>query len=267
MGIAALLTDFREYISTIRNYHRRLPSEDRLGSFFHYPVFVINLKRSQWRCEVMSRYLQRLGIKPILFPAIDGLQLTFDQLVEKGLYSEKVAREAFDRPLRLGEIACTLSHIEVSQAIVEQGIECAMVLEDDVTFTPGAIQNLKQLLKQLPEDWDLIQLFYRTDGYEQLTDNIVNFTLSPKFPIGSLGYLINASGAKKIVENGLPVRYPADSFFGRGHYWGMKVLGSYPKLVDINNIFPTEIHEQNSIAKKITYQAKHIMLRIINTVF
>lgn len=63
------------------------------------------------------------------FDAIDGSTLAPQDL--PGIYDEGVAIRTVGRPLSRAEIGCALSHASVYRTILERGLDCALVLEDD----------------------------------------------------------------------------------------------------------------------------------------
>jgi glycosyl transferase family 25 len=262
-----IFTDIIDYIKTIKDDQSNSVNSENLGQVFKYPVFVINLERSLWRKEFMTRYLRSMGVDVRIFPAVDGRQLELDELTEQGVYDDEAAHEYFSRSLTMGEIGCTLSHLAIHKKMVDESIPMAMVLEDDVTLESGVSVKLKHVLKELPEDWDLVQFFYRTNDIELLSDNVVKFLYKPRMPVGSLGYLIKLSGARKMIKEAYPVRYPADSLMGRSYRWGLNIYGVTPMQVKLNNLFPTDIHEQQNLIQKLTYQGKQVVVKALGSAF
>jgi len=55
-----------------------------------------------------------------------------------------------------GFMGCKRSHLEVLKLC--WSYKCFMILEDDVFFMPGAKENLKKAILQLPYNWDMLYL-------------------------------------------------------------------------------------------------------------
>ena len=115
-------------------------------------------------------------------------------------------------------IACAMSHRRAQQKMINDGIESALIIEDDVKFTEpglkmlvnGELDSIQQELQK--SDWDL---FY----WGGVTEQVNNFDIGK----GSLrkykrylpewaahAYQITRSGAEKLVKNNTPIKYAAD---------------------------------------------------------
>ena len=62
--------------------------------------------------------------------------------------------------MNLGEVACALSHRRIYEDVLTQNYERVLILEDDVIPQPGSLQPFGDIVKQLPEDWELLMLGY-----------------------------------------------------------------------------------------------------------
>lgn len=162
------------------------------------PVFVINLDGSVDRLESAQKQLRAMGIAMERFPAIYGKSLTLQQVED--CYDTDLNRTKFRRPLSPGEIGCYLSHRALWQKMVNENIEVAIVLEDDIEVEagfPDVIQQLRRL-----QGWDMIKLSDDRDGKGDQalplddTYRLVNFH---KVPNCTTGYAISLSGAKKLL--------------------------------------------------------------------
>ena len=103
----------------------------RLGMSGTSRIFVINLDRRTDRLALMSARLENLGLKWERVAAIDSENPTLDVQVDwhKHRYYTQML------PLRKAPIACYFSHRLVWQRMVDESIEQALILEDDVAAT------------------------------------------------------------------------------------------------------------------------------------
>lgn len=92
---------------------------------------------------------------------------------------------------------------------------------------------------------------------------LVRFRSEGQFPVNSTSYLINLAAARVMVENVLPVRYPADSLLGRIRQWGLQPYGVYPELVGVNNVFPSAIQGNRNSRFRASNFVKNVLLRIL----
>lgn len=112
-------------------------------------IYVINLPSRKDRRRETEAELRHLGLdfahpKVTLFPAI-----SFD---EAGDWPSKGAR------------GCFASHLAVLRAHLASGDERALVLEDDVAFTPGLPARLRTEAEVLRGDWDMIYATHSFPG-------------------------------------------------------------------------------------------------------
>jgi GR25 family glycosyltransferase involved in LPS biosynthesis len=125
------------------------------------------------------------------------------------------------RALTDAEIACTISHFLIYEAIVAEGHEAALVLEDDAVIAPGFAGALAEDLAGLPADWDLLFLgaccglrVPHREAARRL------YRMAPPRSRCADSYLISRRAAALILERAKPFTLVIDFLLG---YW-MKVL-------------------------------------------
>lgn len=71
-----------------------------------------------------------------------------------------------------------LSHASILKFAREQKIKNVLIFEDDVEFFAGAIRNLTNSIKDLPEDWDMFYLGANLDAYKayKITPHLAKLT-------------------------------------------------------------------------------------------
>lgn len=256
MKLARFANYLFTYWNSLRGKQIFKPEDRSLGKYLKCPVFVINLERSEYRRQFMLNYLDGLGIDAQIFPAVDGTKLNIDELQRQGIYNDALAHEKFSRSLSCAEIACTLSHLSVYRKMVDENIPMAMILEDDAMFSEGGTDRLSSALREVPPGWEVLQLHYNCKEHVHITDNLVRFPAKTRMPIGAAGYLMRNTGAKKMLANGFPVCYPADSLLGRSPRWSVVLYGLAPPVIVQNSIFPTQIYPTTKWIDKLRYVVK-----------
>lgn len=100
--------------------------------------FVIHLARASQRRPLAERLVAEGPVKMQIFDAVDGRVMPEADLMAS--YSE-VPLHAPNYPFRLGvgEIACFVSHRAIWRRMVEEGIDFALILEDDVEMDAAQI--------------------------------------------------------------------------------------------------------------------------------
>jgi len=163
------------------------------------PVFIINLDSSPERFLHAEQQLQALGIQPQRFRGVYGKDLSPAEV--EACYDKAANQQYFRRSLSPGEIGCYLSHRGVWQLMVEQQLDVAIVLEDDIDVDARFAEAMAQISRL--DGWDHIKLsddrdtpaFERKsvgDGFE-----LVNFK---RVPNCATGYAMSLSGARKLLQ-------------------------------------------------------------------
>ncbi|RYE91451.1 MAG: glycosyltransferase family 25 protein [Cytophagaceae bacterium] len=181
-------------------------------------TFVINLERSTMRREFMHKQLTAQDIDFTFTKAVDGATLTDDYLNQVCDFQALAQRPYL---LKKGVYGCLLSHYNVYQEIVEKGLPCALVLEDDVVIEPG-LKVLLDAIEKTIQGNEVVLLFTQNNymptilssqQVENLTDNYKLHYPMDVWAFGSAaGYIISQAAAKSMLNYLLPIRYAADTW-------------------------------------------------------
>jgi len=131
------------------------PSRSCLHNYYD-EAFFINLPERTDRLQEIQSELNRVHISANKFQAI------------------KPSSPAFG--LRIGQLGCILSHLEVIKNASKRNLNSVLIMEDDVIFIEKFNEVIPNFIKQLLEipKWDLLYIGFRQNGpYEYKTRNIV----------------------------------------------------------------------------------------------
>jgi GR25 family glycosyltransferase involved in LPS biosynthesis len=95
-------------------------------------IFVLTLPAAKKRQEYMAALLGSLNLPFEFFFGVDGRQLNPEE--KTNYYDEKKARRYIGRALSPGEIGCALGHRLIYKKMIDENIDRAIVLEDDITI-------------------------------------------------------------------------------------------------------------------------------------
>lgn len=218
-------------------------------------TFVISLKDSKDRQKSILDQCKRLGIEPVFISAVYGRNLTGSEVYQYS--NQKKAKQLFGRELLLGEIGCALSHKRIYQKIIDENIPYAVILEDDVVIKEGFNEAVKLILA-LDIIWDLILLGHNK-GFKKGKEigSIKSFwsdiELDNKFTIGrvvkgglgTFGYIISNSGAKKLLEylNFEKIMFPIDKITSNSKI--INTYGLFPSIVTVDMKFDSMIENES----------------------
>lgn len=160
--------------------------------------YVINLDRSVERLTLFRERAAKVGLNFERFPAVDGKQLSDDVV---SLWQQ---RSKIWEPLLPTEVACFLSHRGVWQKIASGADPWAIVVEDDVVFSPDAGEVLSSP-DWFPKGFHVLKfetmgnrvelsgrVYARKGGYKlrRLKDD----------HIGAAGYILDRESARFLVD-------------------------------------------------------------------
>ena len=174
-------------------------------------VFVINMDKDTDKLKNVSKELSQHNIKFTRVKGIDASKLDsyqIDNNVSKGC-KYVCPRSA---------VGCGISHMSIWKKMVNENIETALILEDDVELVDDFNQRLSQVWKQVPEDWEMVllgcaanscgnpkkddfQMYpYRLLLFNKKDQQISKNVMVPNGILGTHAYIIRRSYAIKMLE-------------------------------------------------------------------
>jgi glycosyl transferase family 25 len=168
-------------------------------------LFYINLDSRPDRRRKMEEQLDHLGLAAERVSAItpDALSPELKRWAEPGKRTRWISEE---------ELSCLSSHRLVWSAVLSRGLDCALVLEDDVVISTalpehiGALETAAQSLDVIKIETHLMSVLLGRGPSPACAPDLRRlYTYHP----GSGGYVVSRSGAGKLLEySGFDV--PAD---------------------------------------------------------
>ena len=131
-------------------FHKRLKKKNKTKNRENIATYLINLEQSTDRLEYVTKQFKKANIKFIRFNAINGKKLNLKKAYENGTVSAKW--------LKRGQIGVAISHITLWKTLRNWEEEIAIIFEDDVIIPKNFWILVKQYMKQLPKDWDILFL-------------------------------------------------------------------------------------------------------------
>lgn len=212
-------------------------------------VFVISLKRSVDRRELIQKHLDALDISFEFFDAIDGS-------VENFLYSEharpSITKKRKGYTLKTSEVACFASHYALWKKSIELN-ESIVIIEDNVDPIPKAKELIELSLQQITK-YGYIKL--SATQKSQFTD-IVNLT--PEYKLGgyekktygTTAYIISPKVAQHFIDNAHEFLEPVDDYMEKPWRHHVQTYSVSPDLftrADITSTIGLTRKDKNGIS-------------------
>jgi glycosyl transferase family 25 len=206
------------------------------------PTFYINRDRDADRRESVEGYLKLAGLKGERIEGVEGLAVPEHF---KGLF---FTGDRLHSGLKPGEVGCYASHLTAMKAIVEQGLDYALILEDDAVVPANLREIVGDVLANLPSGWDLIHICHDSNRavkpVAQLGDGhrIVRFS---RVPENATGYIMSRAGAMKFLR---PIKryWPLDTDFRQPWRFNLNIYGVAPRLIRPDYNFESSIHKMGN---------------------
>ncbi len=208
-------------------------------------TYAISLKRALQRREYIQNHLKELKLNFEIIDAVDGQQLTQEDLEANCDMEEVNAKRNW---LSNGALACGMSHYKVFEKIVENKEPYALIVEDDAALPQNINEILEKVTPHLRKS-EVLMLYYvsfdtcllsRQDAISLGNEHSLCFPLNPHQPICTAAYIITYEAAKSLLGFLKPFRVTPDAFgymFDGGAFETMRIL--YPQTVKVKNFKST----------------------------
>ncbi|MFF2142142.1 glycosyltransferase family 25 protein [Kitasatospora sp. NPDC058190] len=184
-------------------------------------AYVVNLPRRADRRKQMEAQLP--GLLKATFTSdwtgpFDGRELNRHVLYQRGvaLFPWQIASDNpwWNRPLKLGEIGCTLAHLACWQHAADTGGEpFILVLEDDAVLAPDFLSHLLTRLAQLGATDEAFDLLYLGRFPLEPDEPYVSGVVHPGYSHCTFGYLLTRPALTALLATGLEQSVvPIDEF-------------------------------------------------------
>jgi glycosyl transferase, family 25 len=220
----------------------------------------------------MQARMDSMGLKCSFFEAVDGHAMN---AIERPEYDGERRRKYFGRDMSNGEIGCLLSHRMVYQKMVDEHIEVALILEDDVHFKLEFPEILQQILAQ-DLTWDIVRFLdwpkiYKSP-HHKIADLGAGYSLERVQATsgGAYAYMMTRKAAQTLLGHTQKNWLPIDMMHSRIWQTGQDVFVVNPSPVradfDIASTIGDSRFNKNNVSvhgiEKLKYRLNRAWLKI-----
>lgn len=233
-------------------------------------IYVINLDRNPERLAHARAQLAGEDLAFERLAAIDARELDRDPEGLRQVQAPAYTPRAYHVPMQTGEVACYLSHRKAwATFLFETDARFAVILEDDFALR-GSLRKFTEYVDRLSAvPWDMIKLWARPnaisrevarapEGRRLLRELVVSKR--------TVGQIVSRSGAKRLLEESLPISRPIDVQLQ--YFWelGVRILAVDPPLVvDVGDTLPgssrTKARFDELLSGKLRREVRRSLLR------
>jgi glycosyl transferase, family 25 len=186
-------------------------------------AYVVNLARSLDRRAHITAELKKTELDYDIVTAVDGrdLDLSDTTIVDPSLPFIDPSLPIVDIGLAAGTAGCALSHLSVYQRIIADGLDEALVLEDDVTL-PADLRDLADAIGDQLAGAEVALLSYdspepcrmsREGSMNLSSSRVLALPIDIRQPRGAGAYIVTREACERMIKSLLPVRIQADTWW------------------------------------------------------
>ncbi len=185
-------------------------------------TFVVHLARAAKRRAQVDHILSATPDARVL-AACDGSRLSQQELAD--IYPGKTLfRPRYPFPLSVGEVGCFESHKSAWRAIVEEDLNGALIIEDDVQIDPTEFVPALALAQENLDHWGYTQFQVRNvkgDVAEVAKRGRFRLLRPQLIPLRTSAQLVSRATASKLLALSGEIDRPVDAFLQMR--WATKV--------------------------------------------
>jgi glycosyl transferase family 25 len=219
-----------------------------------YRTFIIHLPRALGRQAQVAHLSEAAPYGAEVLDAVEGAALS-DEEREEAYSGTKIHRPKYPFALNAGEIGCFLSHRAAWQKIVDEGLDAALILEDDVQIEDEVFANSLTLAEAHIENFGYIQFQVRPikGAFRVLAEDGGRKLVTPTItPLRTSAQLVSAKAAAHLLQITARFDRPIDTFLQMHWITGIPLACALPSGVSDR----TAQTGGSSISKKLPLQQK-----------
>ena len=194
-------------------------------------AMIIHLARATARRVQVTAMQEHLPLPAEVVDAVDGQQLAE---LQKHAYQPRLSQPRYPFELRLSEIAVFHSHRRCWQRIVDQGLDAALILEDDLQFDADIFPPALSLALAPLRPGDFIRLPIKERGtpVEVIASNGPARLLAyDRVGLGMQAQLVSREAAEALLAASEQFDRPVDDFVQMQWLHEVRVLTVWPSGV------------------------------------
>ena len=215
--------------------------------------YFINLDRSVKRLKHIEEQCKKYNINVKRVKAVDGTNI--DKQIVKSVSDNKESKWNMIK----GELGCYLSHCKIWELFKNSNDKIITVLEDDINFSNTFLYQLDLAMKDLPNDWDILLIGFRSNDSKNICDENRKTKCSEIYSkhlrkvnynwFGTHGYLLNRRSIDKFLEKCKisNITKPIDLAMSDFYFGGMNVYSTNNEIVSSYSHTPNTIDNSQII--------------------
>jgi GR25 family glycosyltransferase involved in LPS biosynthesis len=194
--------------------------------------YVVHLERSAGRRPQALELVRTLPVPTVILPAVDGRAL--DEATKRRHLRRRLHAPRYPFPLLDAEIGCFLSYRRAWQAILDDGCDAGLIVEDDVApCSPRFEAVIAAAVSAIqPHEYVRFPLLDRTDRGPEARGVAGARLVEPRLPgLGMQMQLVGREAARRLLDATVLFDRPVDCVVQMQWLHGARVLAALPVIV------------------------------------
>lgn len=215
---------------------------------------IIHLDRAASRIQQVRRLCELSPADSTdVVSAIDGQELTGDQ---KSSYTRNLLGPSYPFKLAPTEIAAFHSHRSCWQTVVDNDMDAALVLEDDVELDEINFTAAFELAREHISQADIVRfpIKIREKKKHLLSDGTYPCLMTTRsIGLGMVAYIVTRDGAQKLLEKTREFDRPVDTYLQLSWHHKLRILTVWPAGVSeiSKDLGGSLIHARKGLKEKL----------------
>ena len=192
-------------------------------------AFIIHLESAHTRSENVRQLISNCPIPARIHPAIDGTLLT-DHKIAK-VYKRDLHLPTYPFTLNAGEIGCFLSYRSVWMRMLDEKIDVALIIEDDIQINLDIFNNvLSFAIKHIMElGYIKFPIKIRKQKYRIIKcANHLEICEHVIIPSGTVCQLVSSKAVNNMLSKTDYIDRPIDTFQQLRHISKQRIYSMFP---------------------------------------
>ncbi len=208
---------------------------------------IIHLERAQARLPQVEATIDMVPLRSHVLAAVDGQQMSASQ---SQAYIRKRLRPHYPFQLRPSEIATFHSHRACWTRIIEEGLDAALILEDDLRLDPEVFPKALGLALSNVQPGDFVRfpIKLREDALREIASTgSIHMQSYDRIALGMVAQLVTRDAAQALLAASETFDRPVDDFLQMQWVHNVRVLTVWPSGVrEISNELGGSLIGRNS---------------------
>ena len=227
-------------------------------------AFIIHVETAHSRRENVKQLTSNCPIQARIHPAVDGSSLAVHEIDR--VYKRNLHKPTYPFALNAGEIGCFLSYRSVWKRMLDEKLDAALIIEDDIQINTDIFNSAFSLVKKYIIKLGYIKfpIKHRKCNYRSIDcNNNIMLCEQEIIPLGTHCQLVSVGAAINMLDKTECFDRPVDTFQQLRHITNQRIYTVFPNGVTdkSNQLSGSMIHKSKNSISVLTREWRRFKYR------